>query len=231
MTVAPEMPDLDATLERIARRRRAVGRRLTLLTFVPALFFVALALWASAQATQAMASARAATLQRARAESSLVALRAANARLGATRDSLAQLRASLEAARAAINLFHAAQYDAAVRAYDEALRTDPSNAYLLNLKGYAQFRAGRLDEAAATIRRGLSADSTYGYGYFDLARVACAQGRMEPALAAAREALRRRPDLRSAMLSTDREFTRLCAPILGRLSAPAARAPVAPARR
>jgi tetratricopeptide (TPR) repeat protein len=220
MAAPSDTLDLDATLERIEQRRRTVGRRLTLLTFLPAVFFGLLALSAVSQRNQALESMRRAQMEQAAAERQRLLADSAADAARATRDSLVQVRASLEAARAGINLFHSGQYAAAVRAYDTALRTDPSNAYLLNLKGYAQFRAGRLDEAAATIRRGLAADSGYGYGYFDLARVACAQGRMDDALTAAREALRRRPDLRAAMLSTDREFTRLCAPILGRLGTP-----------
>src|SRR5947209_7023221 len=57
--------------------------------------------------------------------------------LNSVRAELARVRLSLTAARAAINAFHAGRLTDAVSLYDEALSSDPDNAYIQNLRAYA----------------------------------------------------------------------------------------------
>ena len=131
--------------------------------------------------------------------------------LNSVRAELARVRLSLTAARAAINAFHAGRLTDAVSLYDEALRSDPDNAYIQNLRAYALFRLGRIDAAIDGQRKSLAIDPSYAWGYFDLARFLCAASppRMEDARAAANKAIELRPDMR-AIMQGDGEFQRIC---------------------
>ena len=93
----------------------------------------------------------------------------------------AGLREALTAARAGINAFHAGDYLGAVGQYDKVIRDDSSNAYLLNLRAYSLFKAGRIDEAIRSQQLSLRADPGYAWGYFDLARFECARGNWDAA--------------------------------------------------
>lgn len=215
--VARAEVDFQALSERIEREQRAATRRAVWLTLVPLSVGLLIVGYSVVQAN----AANAARVEVRQARETVSAQRRA---LTTIRDSLSGLqgdlknaRDALEAGRQGINLFHAGRYDDAVRNYDAALRNDPSNPYILNLKGYSLFKGGRLSEAEATIRRAVSADTTYAWGYFDLARVYCADGKMSDALAAAQKALSLRPDLISYMRGSDGEFMRLCRPILSRI--------------
>lgn len=127
-----------------------------------------------------------------------------------------QLRASREAVSfvtTGINLYHSRMYERAVEAYNEALRLDPRNPYIANLKGYSLFKANRLEEAIRTLRHSVEVDPTYAWGFFDLARVLCANKEFSNAEDAALSGITLRPGLKDIMLS-DGEFARLCKPIL-----------------
>jgi len=127
------------------------------------------------------------------------------------RADLAKTRASLTAARAAINAFHAGRLEEAVSLYDEALGSDPDNAYVQNLRAYALFRLGRVDAALEGQLQSLAADPGYAWGYFDLARFLCAVSppRIEEAKQAAAKAIELRPDMR-AIIRGDGEFQKVC---------------------
>jgi tetratricopeptide (TPR) repeat protein len=131
--------------------------------------------------------------------------------LSTVRAELARTRLSLTAARAAINAFHAGRLTDAVALYDEALSSDPGNAYIQNLRAYALFRLGRVDAAVDGQRKSIAADPNYAWGYFDLARFLCTTSppRMEDARAAAKKAIELRPDMR-AIMQSDGEFQRVC---------------------
>ena len=124
---------------------------------------------------------------------------------------LSRSRAALSSARAAINAFHSGNLQQALQLYDEALSSDPDNAYLQNLRAYTLFRLGRTDEAIEGEKRSVEVDPNYAWGYFDLARFLCAAGptEMNAAKNAARKAIRLRPDFESTMRS-DGEFQRVC---------------------
>jgi tetratricopeptide (TPR) repeat protein len=131
--------------------------------------------------------------------------------LDSVRTALVDARRAVGASRAAINAFHAGDLELAVALYDESLMSDPSNAYIQNLRAYALFRLGRVEEAIEGQRRSIAADSSYAWGYFDLARFLCAvqPPQMENARRAAETALSLRPDLRQIMAG-DGEFQRIC---------------------
>jgi tetratricopeptide (TPR) repeat protein len=131
--------------------------------------------------------------------------------LNAVRGDLARARSSLSAARAAINAFHAGRLTDAVALYDEALASDPDNAYIQNLRAYSLFRLGRVDAAIEGQRKSVADDPTYAWGYFDLARFLCAASpaRNDDAKAAAKRAIELRPSMRGIM-QADGEFQRVC---------------------
>lgn len=137
-------------------------------------------------------------------------------RVGAQqRDSLrvtiSQTRHALASARAAINAFHAGRLEDAAQLYAEALAADPGNAYVQNLQAYTFFKLKRLPEAISAQRKSLAADTSYAWGYFDLARFLCASGvdSLSSARVATERAIRLRPDMRPIMRS-DGEFQRVC---------------------
>ena len=127
-----------------------------------------------------------------------------------------ELRESVRQAREGINLFHEGEYGAAVQSYDEALKIDPQNAYIQNLKGYALFKQKRFKEAIDALEKSVQADPQYAWGYFDLARTYCADKQFQQAVVAGERAIKLRPEMRDAMRS-DAEFQRLCKPILPKL--------------
>ena len=143
-------------------------------------------------------------------------LLAQNRELANQSDSLKKavegLREALTAARAGINAYHAGDYLGAVALYDIVIRGDSTNAYLLNLRAYSLFKAGRIADAVRGQELSLRADSTYSWGYFDLARFQCASGQWEPAKAAIRRLLLLAPGMRDTM-NRDVEFRRYCRPI------------------
>ena len=121
----------------------------------------------------------------------------------------AGLREALTAARAGINAFHAGDYLGAVGQYDKVIRDDSSNAYLLNLRAYSLFKAGRIDEAIRSQQLSLRADPGYAWGYFDLARFECARGNWDAAKDALDRLLKVNPEMRPTA-DRDGEFRRLC---------------------
>lgn len=154
-------------------------------------------------------------------------LTAANAELEAR---AAKLRTELDGARQAvpvlseaIEAYHAKDYARAVRKYDEALKLDPNDSYIYNLKSYSQFKARDLSGARQTLSKALAIDPTYDYGYFDLARYHCAAGDVAAAEKVIRDAIAARGasarDRLSAFLRDDGEFRRLCGPAMATLRA------------
>lgn len=131
--------------------------------------------------------------------------------LNTARSELEKSREALSTARAAINAFHAGNLNEALALYNEALASDPNNAYLQNLRAYTLFRLGRVNDAIAGERRSIALDPNYAWGYFDLARFLCASSppEMDQAKKAAAEAVELRPDLRTLM-ENDGEFERVC---------------------
>jgi tetratricopeptide (TPR) repeat protein len=143
--------------------------------------------------------------------------------LDTVRSELKGARAATPALIEGINAFHRKQYRLAIARYDEALRHNPGDAYIYNLKSYSQFKSGDLTGAIATISKSLEIEPTYDWGYFDLARYQCASGAGADAVATLRTALARRhlsvKKLAPVFLLEDGEFRRLCAEVLPQMRA------------
>jgi tetratricopeptide (TPR) repeat protein len=92
------------------------------------------------------------------------------------RVEISALRQALTASRDAIAAFHTKNYAEAVRLYDTALAADPGNSYLQNLRAYALFKLGHIDEAIKSQTEALQKDPSFVWGFFDLARFQCAAG-------------------------------------------------------
>lgn len=163
--------------------------------------------------------------QRTREEQELSRVRAelkrADLELKTVSAELVGARASTKPLSDAIGLFYQRRYEEAIKYYDEALRLNPRDAYILNLKSYSQFKSGDFIGAAETIKEGLSLDPSYAWGYFDLARYQCAAGQYEEALASLAVALKSRGDavrsLAPRFIRDDGEFRRFCKAVLPRM--------------
>jgi tetratricopeptide (TPR) repeat protein len=204
-----------ALMERLGRASRVSGLLMALGALV-----VAVALWVSYSQLRALqADVNSLTSEAARLEKQNADVRQDAERM---RGEIAGLREALAASRYAIEAFHQRDYSTAVSFYDQALRADPNNAYLLNLKAYSLFKLNRVSEAIEVQRQSLRADPEYAWGYFDLARFQCAAGRVDEARQASffdearrsiANALEKRPGLR-AIMAKDGEFQKLCGPVL-----------------
>lgn len=201
---------------------------------VAAALAVAVTGWATLQVRPLLAERERLTKQIGQAETRVAELAVAQetARLEVTslQQRAARLRADLQGARdatpvltAAIRAFHAKNYALAIVKYDEALRLDPGDAYIHNLKSYSQFKAQDYQGAIQTLSRALELDPTYDWGYFDLARYQCAAKLPQEALATISEALAQRGEsVRKGLaffLSEDGEFRSLCRDIRSELTA------------
>ncbi|MBD2755163.1 tetratricopeptide repeat protein [Spirosoma validum] len=108
-----------------------------------------------------------------------------------------------------INAYRRGQYVEAITLYDQFLANNPNNAYVLNLKGYSQFKLRQYDQAVTTLLSATKADPNYAWAYFDLARVYCAMGRSSEANQAREQAIGLRSDMQTIM-QNDKEFMDLC---------------------
>lgn len=133
--------------------------------------------------------------------------------LDTTRAQLAASREAVALVTQGINRYHQGSYRGAIEAYNQALRLDPKNPYIANLKGYSEFKANRLEDSIASLKQAVTIDPTYAWGFFDLARVLCADKKFSEAKDAVDKAVKLRPEL-GRMMASDGEFTRLCWPIL-----------------
>jgi tetratricopeptide (TPR) repeat protein len=74
---------------------------------------------------------------------------------------------------------HNLNFVEAIRKYDLSLEYMPTNAKTLELKGYAQFRLGRFDEAQSTLLLAKKTDPQRKFIYLNLLKVACASDSSE----------------------------------------------------
>jgi tetratricopeptide (TPR) repeat protein len=188
---------LELEIDRLGRESKLSGA----LTLLGALLFVSALVYGQTQI--ARIDAQRAVLRQ-ETDGALAALRIA-------KDSLTAARCALSGSRAAIAAFHNRDYTGALALYTEALRCDPDDAYLLNLKAYAAFKGGDLETAIATQRRSLEVDPSYAWGFMDLGRFLCARGAEHRGEAL--KALERAIELRSDLVTTmrgDTELPRVC---------------------
>lgn len=192
------------------QRLRKISRSATVFSALGAIVTISALLLAGYQLTRIEAKQRDATAALIQTHLQLDSTRE---QLSAARSSLSQAQCAVRQSRLAIEAFHQGDYGIANQFYDEALRCDPENAYLLNLKAYSLFRAGKTESAIEAQEQGLRVDSKYAWGYFDLARFFCAAKSYGKAADARSTALSLRPDLADVM-KHDGEFMRLCASIV-----------------
>jgi predicted Zn-dependent protease len=84
------------------------------------------------------------------------------------------------------------------------------------LKGYSLFKAKRLSEAEVAMRRSVEVSPSFAWGYFDLARILCSEGKSAEASSAIKMALSLRPAL-AQTIASDKEFSKLCQPVLNEI--------------
>lgn len=190
--------------------------------------------WAAFQVRPLLAEKERLQLEVSEGRAELVTLREEREKVRTESASLTReldgLRAELKGARLAtpaliegINAFHRREYRLAVARYDDALRVNPGDAYIYNLKSYSEFKSGELGDAIATMKESLELVPSYDWGYFDLARYQCASGAVTEAVDTIRSAVEKRGEsvraLAPVFLSGDGEFRRLCARVLPELRA------------
>ena len=206
--------------ESLARRSRTTA----IVTLLGALLTLAVLIYASIELSRLMSRVEAKRIEVSRLERTVsdrqVQIGELEGNIGELQGEIDNLKRTLEGSRQAvafvrdgINAYHQGAYSTAVRAYDAALRLDPENAYVLNLKGYSLFKLRQFDEAIAALKAAVDVQPDYAWGYFDLARAYCARKDFDLAKEARSRALALRPGL-AGVMSGDGEFTRLCRPIL-----------------
>jgi len=190
---------IDRELEKIA----ASSRRAAVLSVIGATVIIASLAYSAYQLRQLSLEVQARTAE----------LNALQTDIGQAKRELAASREAVALVTQGINRYHQGSYSGAIAAYDQALRLDPKNPYIANLKGYSEFKANRLDDSIASLKRAVTIDPTYAWGYFDLARVLCADKKFTEAKDAANKAVALRPEM-AGVIASDSEFTKLCRPIL-----------------
>jgi len=129
-------------------------------------------------------------------------------RLGQVESDLAEARCALGSS-GGINAYHDGDYALAIQLYDEALRCDAGDGYVLSLKAYSLFKAGDLEAAIVTQRASLEDQPDYALGYFNLARFLCATGDFEAASAEVATAVSLWPEVEE-IAAEDGEYQKLC---------------------
>lgn len=140
------------------------------------------------------------------------------ARVEAAPHNTKQARIYINQGRA---LFHAHEYEQAVAMYDKALADNPDDAYGWGLKGYALFKAGRIQESIDANKRAVQLDPGDPLDYIDLAKSYCVAKQFndaqrvlvnEPPPETAQDVLR--------YVTSDGEIRRVCKPILAHVPSP-----------
>jgi len=136
-------------------------------------------------------------------------LKDSEAQIEASRQHLQASRESVAYVSEAINDFYHNNFDGALTSYDKALKLDQNNGYILDLKGYTLFKAGRIPESIAVLEQAIDADATYPWSYVDLAKSYCAAGNHSQSQNTLKRALALRPDL-TQQLEEDDELPSEC---------------------
>src|SRR5579859_251306 len=140
--------------------------------------------------------------------------------LESIKHELAQLQAQRDASKNAlvfvadgINYYHQGAFEKAIFSYSKALQLEPDNQYVLNLLGYSQFKAGKLNEANKTLERALELNQRSPWILLNLAKTKCALGDTSGAKKLANTIISEDDYFVNGML-LDAEFTKLCKPII-----------------
>lgn len=171
MTSPLDAPSLTPT-QRFVRSAWAV----LLVQLAAAVAAVAVTAWAAFQVRPLLVQRDRLKAEIADKEESARALSAENERLSG---KLANAREASHYVSLALQQYHNRRYADAIALYDRALKLDPENAYVLDLRSYSQFRKGDLEGAMESIRAALRLVPDYLYGYTEWTRYACARCRAE----------------------------------------------------
>jgi tetratricopeptide (TPR) repeat protein len=60
-------------------------------------------------------------------------------------------------------LSNTGNYSKAINSYDSALQATPDDPYLLDLKGYSQFKADDFQGAISTLKKAVAADPSFAW--------------------------------------------------------------------
>jgi cytochrome c-type biogenesis protein CcmH/NrfG len=198
-------------LEALSAREKQSFRRSALIFSIITILAVAILAYTAVRVRRAVREVQNAQVEAQHARTELETLRGEQRQL---RMQLQRAREATQYVTEGINYYHQGRYGAAVNSYDQALKLDPENPYVLNLKGYSLFKQRDLKPAIAALRHSVSVEPEYAWGYFDLARAQCAAGEFQEARKSVSTAISLRPELKSVMRS-DGEFTHLCKSIAG----------------
>ena len=103
--------------------------------------------------------------------------------------------------RIGLDNFYSKRYDLAIKEYDEALKLDPENFVLYDLKGYSQMRLRRFEEAILSLNKSVSLNPNYGWGYYNLALAYWANGSKDNSRTALMELLKVSPEMKTTVLN------------------------------
>jgi tetratricopeptide (TPR) repeat protein len=94
---------------------------------------------------------------------------AAHTKSGVVRSVTPEQQKALRYNERGLELFLKGNFDGAIKAYQEAIRSDPKLAAAHNNLGSAYFAAGSFEEAAAAFHNACELDADYGQAFFNLA--------------------------------------------------------------
>ena len=109
---------------------------------------------------------------------------------------------------AGVSLARSGRLRAAVAKYDAALALDSTNSVAYDLKGYTLFKLHQAREAVDVLKRGIAIDSTYPWGYYNLALAYWAVGDTAAAAESIHRLLRLAPEFKETILH-DPQFRQL----------------------
>lgn len=131
-------------------------------------------------------------------------------RVQRTADSLKALQRKManDSVGAGVSLARSGRLRAAVAKYDAALALDSTNSVAYDLKGFTLFKLARAREAVDVLKRGIAVDSTYPWGYYNLALADWAVGDTAAAAQSIQRLLQLAPEFKETILH-DPQFRKL----------------------
>lgn len=104
-----------------------------------------------------------------------------------------------------ITSYHAGRYSDAIGFYDKAIKLDPENPVIFDLKGYSLFRNKEFGKAVLVLEKSIEIDPNYVWGYYDLALAYWANGEEEKAVRAVEKILEMDPTFKE-IIKKDGQF-------------------------
>jgi tetratricopeptide (TPR) repeat protein len=192
--------DIDVMLDKLESGQKKRRLFSLLYTGLPLIIGLVLSFWTMKQAQDLNAkSEQSITLEK--------EIRIQKESLDSIRSQLQRTREASEHIRIGVNYFHDNNYKAAIRAYDRAIDLDPNNPLAFDLKGYSLLRDGRPGDAVKILRRAIELDSTYIWGYYDLALAYWSAGARQDAIREVQTVIALNPDFRE-VIKGDGQFSK-----------------------